>query len=99
MAHLTYGLHSPCDLLKKLKFEAERLKQNFNSYDFFNFVVTAYHLCDWVGKNANIPLKRKDIPDYYKEIKICKDLANASKHFRIDKYDPIVSYCRFCILW
>jgi len=86
MVHLTYGLHSPCDLLKKLKFEAERLEQNFNSYDLFNFVVTAYHLCDWVHKvhkNLNIPL----------------DLANASKHFGIDpnhpaskKYPPITSH-------
>ena len=97
MAHLTYGLHSPCDLLKKLKFEAERLKQNFNSYDFFNFVVTAYHLCDWVEKNFG--LRKGDILNSYLEIQICKDLANASKHFGIDpnhpaskKYPPITSH-------
>ena len=90
MAHLTYGLHSPCDLLEKLKFEAERLEQNFNSYDFFNFVVTAYHLCDWVEKNFG--LRKGDILNSYLEIQICKDLANASKHYCITKYTPTVTH-------
>ena len=90
MVHLTYGLYSPCDLLKKLKFEAERLKQNFNSYDFFNFVVTAYHLCDWVEKNFG--LRKGDILDSYLEIQICRDLANASKHFGIDRYQSTTYY-------
>ncbi len=64
--------------LKKLKHDADRLDiDEFDSkpdefkYAFYDFVVTAYHLCDWVEEDTSIPLKGKDILNNYKEIKIC----------------------------
>ena len=81
------------DLYEKLKREADRLKKDLSGDNLYNFVVTAYHLLEWVQKDPN---KTHD-PAIIKEVrnnrhfKICRDLANASKHFEITNYKPDVS--------
>ncbi len=98
--HLTYGLYA-CDLFKKLKHDADRLNiDEFDSkpdefkYAFYDFVVTAYHLCDWVKEDNAIPISKKQIKqilDNNDIIKICRDLANASKHVTLN-YTQVVSH-------
>lgn len=56
---------------------------------FFNFVITGYSLVDWVGRDpalagVDIQALRSD-----PTLKVCGDLANASKHFELDKRVPI----------
>jgi len=87
-------MHVIC--LKKLKHDADRLDiDKFDSkpdefkYAFYDFVVTAYHLCDWVKKDNAIPISKKQIKqilDNNDIIKICRDLANAGKHYYIKLY-------------
>ncbi len=84
----TYGLKSAHDLLGKLERDATLLKAEVSSDRFFNFVVTAYHLTDWIKEDPSVPQSAKnDLNTFMKtpEIQICRDLANASKHFELDK--------------
>ena len=86
------GLENCTELFAKLKFEKERLDSNWNEYDFFNFMVTAWHLQnDWLKNDRdNRPelamRKINDSPVQMKEImNIARDIANGSKHFRLDQ--------------
>ena len=53
---------------------------------FFDLVITAYHITDWVKNDASIPAAAKnDIASMYenKYVALCRDIANASKHFEL----------------
>jgi hypothetical protein len=85
---LRFGLNSARELFEKLRFDAKEMDKAVNSYAFFNFVVTAYHLIEWVEKDPRIPKAgKKDVPSLRKDksIAVCRDLANASKHFDLRK--------------
>jgi len=84
---LTYGLKSPRDMLAKLRRDHVRLNEEVSSDNFFNFVVTAYHIIDWVKNNPSVPASAKnDVGSVYGNtyIAVCRDIANASKHFALD---------------
>ena len=87
---LTYSLVTANDLLEKLKREMVRLEQEVTGDTFFNFLVTAYHITDWIEKDDSIHMSKEDIDSMYQDryIAISKDLANASKHFSLN-YDPV----------
>jgi len=93
MPHLTYGLENPRDLFEKLKRDGQNLEQGVNSDRFFNFVITAYHICDWIKNNPNIRGAIKDDVDKTvrkdRNIAICKDITNASKHFKLNYDDNV----------
>jgi hypothetical protein len=90
---LTYGLRTPRDLFEKLKRDALLLDEEVTSDRFFNFVVTGYSLIDWLKHEPSV--LPADTEAMYKDqwIKICGDLATASKHFALDpkKRTPITS--------
>ncbi len=92
---LTYGFSSARSLYEKLQRDAEALKEEVNSDRFFNFVVTGYSLIDWVKKDPLVPPKAKTaVEKLYgnRWIKVCKDLATASKHFSVTKYtDKVIT--------
>ena len=91
---LTYGLRSARDLLGKLKRDAALLDQGVTSDKFFNFVVTGYSIIDWVKHDPSIsPSARSAVEKLNGDrwIKVCGDLANASKHFVLTKRKPITS--------
>ncbi|OQW43068.1 MAG: hypothetical protein A4S08_10245 [Proteobacteria bacterium SG_bin4] len=50
MQHLSYGIERPCDLLKKLEWEADKLRNKPHAYDVFNFMLTAAVLAEWIQK-------------------------------------------------
>jgi len=84
---LTYGLRSAKDLLEKLRREHSRIEREVTSDAFFNFVVTAYHLIEWVKKDPSIPAIAKNDLSSVKSnstISVCRDLTNASKHFSLN---------------
>ena len=59
---------------------------------FFNFVVTAYSLVDWVKNYRLTPVAALTaIPNLYTDqwIKVCGDIANASKHFTLSRRVPV----------
>jgi hypothetical protein len=82
---LTFGLQTPRHLLEKLKRDAALLDEEVTSDRFFNFVVTGYSVLDWV-KNC-IPSLATEADDMRKNhwVGICGDLANASKHFKLER--------------
>ncbi len=69
-----------------MKREGQRLEHEVTSDNVFNFVVTAHHLCDWAKSDPTVPqpVKRRiDEIREHTEMKVCRDLANASKHFEL----------------
>jgi hypothetical protein len=85
---LTYGLKTARDVLAKLRREHSRLLKEVTSDDFFNFVVTGYHLTDWIERDPTIPTAAKnDLASVRANscIAACRDLTNASKHFELSK--------------
>ena len=88
---LTYGLQTSRDLFDKLKRDATLLDQEVTSDRFFNFVVTAYSLIDWLKHEPAVP--PVDTEAMYNDpwIKVCGDIATASKHFTLDWRSPITA--------
>jgi hypothetical protein len=83
----TYGIKTAPDLLAKLERDAQLLREEVSSDRFFNFVVTAYSLADWIQNDPTVPASAKSDLQRFRgtaQIKICRDLANASKHFQLD---------------
>jgi hypothetical protein len=81
---LTYGLKTPRDMFEKLRREHARLKAQVTSDNLFNFVVTAYHIRDWVKKHpAATQAAKNNARSLYSNtyIGVCRDLTNASKHY------------------
>ena len=83
------SLQSPNDLLLKLCRESINVytsKKNVEVLDrFFNFCITAHSLRDWVIKSSG--LDNNKIHDYcntFDSLNMCRDIANANKHFGLD---------------
>jgi hypothetical protein len=93
---LNYGFSTASDLLKKLERDAKSLDDEVTSDRMFNFVVTGYSLIDWIKKDPNVPQAAKtknEIEALYSDkwLKVCGDLATASKHFTITKRPSITT--------
>lgn len=86
-----FGISNSADLFEKLKRDSLNLCTDWNPYDAFNFLITAWHLHhDWVKSdhpNALSRIKRRKV-NLPKEMNlvldIIKDLGNGSKHFKLD---------------
>jgi len=91
VVNLTFGLQTPRDLLGKLKRDAALLNEEVTDDRFFNFVVTGYSIIDWVKKGDFSDTVTTAVWEMHKEqsIKICGDIAIASKHFKLKTRDPI----------
>lgn len=94
---LTFGLSSARDLFAKLQRDADALEEEVTSDRFFNFVVTAYSLIDWVFHDPATPAAARPKVDRIQQgldslcrnkwLKICRDLSNSCKHFKLN-YTP-----------
>lgn len=82
------GFNNSRDLLEKLNREKSKVLNSKDSQEvmdnFFNFIITAYSIKDWIKKEFG-SLNEKKIYDEYPELGICQDTANASKHFIISE--------------
>ena len=88
------GLQSAEDVFGKVERELARLEAEVTADTYFNFAITAYHLCDWVEKDARLPkAARRDLKVLRRElaIQVCRDIANGSKHFGVDYPNPVVA--------
>jgi len=93
---LTFGLTSIRDLHAKLQRDAATLDEEVTSDSFFNFVVTGYSMIDWVKNDPSVSSAAKVpaiVESLYNDhwLKVCGDLATASKHFTLTKRTPITS--------
>jgi hypothetical protein len=88
---LTYSFEKARDLFDKMILDADALQKTVSGDRAFNFVITAFHLKDWieqdpsVSQSANGDLQMIMSNKYFQ---ICRDLANASKHMVITRYQP-----------
>lgn len=89
---LCFGIHNSQDLFRKLQHDAKRLREEWSTYDAFNFVVTAWHLYhDWVKSDppkamSRSKRKKKHLPpSMILILDLSRDIANGSKHFQLDK--------------
>ncbi len=103
------ALETSKDLYGKLKHDFHALTKEENSYNYFNFIVTANHLIEWVNKDDKLPASFKQrAGKIYNEWQheLIKDMANRGKHFirkeyirekqiSKDKYIPGFSYKDF----
>ncbi|WP_431229142.1 hypothetical protein [Burkholderia contaminans] len=84
---LTPGFGTAGDLLQKLHRDQSLLDSEVTADRFFNFVVTAYSLVDWVANDPHVPLPAKEALTAFRqavELKICRDIANSMKHFQLN---------------
>jgi hypothetical protein len=82
---LGFNLRSARDLLGKVKRDAADLDQQVTSDRFFNFVVTAYSLIDWIKNDPAVPPSaKKGVGSLHVKLKVCGELANSSKHFVLE---------------
>ena len=84
---LTCKLYSCCDLLEKLRSDLKLLQEQVTSYRFFNFVITGYHIIDWIKNGDRIQESTRSAATEMRKneyISICRDLTNASKHFKLN---------------
>lgn len=91
---LTYGFTKPQDILDKVHRDAALLDDEVTSDRFFNFVVTAYSLIDWIIEAPSSSCSLKEAAKSLRGnpmLKICGDIANASKHFKLTCRVPITS--------
>jgi hypothetical protein len=91
---LTYGLSTAKDLLEKLRRDAALLDEEVSSDRFFNFVLTGYSLIDWVKNDPTVPAVAKAaVSSLYSDrwLKVCGDLATASKHFVLTTRVPVTA--------
>ena len=70
--------------------EVERERQDFfHDHDIvYAFFQNCFHLKDWIINDPDVTLPKSDVVDYtYKTdcLKLCSDIANGTKHLRLDK--------------
>ena len=90
----TGDLSSIRDLFAKLQRNAAALEQEVTSDGVFNFVVTGYTMIEWVKNDPKVPSVAKAgsvVQGLYDDqwLKVCGDLANACKHFILDRRKPV----------
>lgn len=107
MSKYGFRLKEPRDLVMKLEREFERFEASTNhkstehryqSDHAFNFVITAWHIVDWLWKhhkakhpNAGAHYGVASFRDFHSMVReecsaldICYDLATGSKHFKLN---------------
>jgi hypothetical protein len=86
-------LKTATDLFGKVQRDAALLHEGITSDRFFNFVVTAYSLIDWIKHDPTVPQSAK-APAAMKAIRrnpwllLCGDAATGAKHFKLDQREP-----------
>ncbi len=85
-------LVSAAEHFQKLEKVVGRIKGGLHKDDLDEFFKTAYHLIEVTERDEGTTLIQKSMASALRQdidIKICRDIANASKHFRLDpKLNP-----------
>jgi hypothetical protein len=83
-----FHLRTARDLLAKLRHDGERLKRNHvDAHAAFDFFVTATHLADWLHQGDED--KAKAMIKDNALLRVCRDIANGSKHFEARSTRPV----------
>src|SRR5438034_1875851 len=79
------SLRSAADLLQKVRRDAALLDEEVTSDRFFNFVVTAYSLVDWIDHDPTVPITAKAPAEIAalradQWLLLCGDAARSEEH-------------------
>lgn len=90
------SLRSAGDLLQKARRDAALLDDEITSDRFFNFVVTAYSLIDWIEHDPAVPAAAKATTEIAALradpwLLLCGDAATGAKHFKLTRRTPTAS--------
>jgi hypothetical protein len=78
-----FDLTTPEALVSKLYVEFEQFQNNPNdTYQAFNFFVTAEHIPDW--------LDEKNLRKQEPLLRICSHIANGAKHFEVNRHNAVI---------
>ncbi|NOT20633.1 MAG: hypothetical protein HOP24_10265 [Sideroxydans sp.] len=92
-----FELRTPRDMLEKARREHQRLAERFDIDNLFNFVVTAYHISDYIRKTGAVAQVALDTFLQDQDIKDCRDLCDKGKHLTLTKRsDPITHVWSGC---
>jgi hypothetical protein len=84
-------LNSCEDLLEKVKWDRQQLNADWGTYKTLDFILSANHLYkDWIDKTGSNEQRQRKwrAGKSLKDIFHCLgDLANATKHWKLDKYN------------
>lgn len=80
-----FELRAPRDMLDKARREYQRLSERFDIDNLFNFVVTAYHISDYIRKTGAVAQGVLDTFLQDQDIKDCRDLCDKGKHLVLTK--------------
>lgn len=86
-----HDLSTPRNLFEKLLRDSEKLNEQVNGDNVFNFISTAYHLQQWI---QNSPLISSEVVKrilrriaHDSNIKHCKKIATAKEHYKLKLED------------
>lgn len=83
-----FEFESAEDLYKKLCHDFKILCDEVNSNNYMNFILVAYHLKEWIDSDPYIEKDKKIRAVKMLEqnnINLFNDMANRTKHFKLDK--------------
>ena len=61
---------------------------DFYQDQVYAFFQNCYHLKDWIIKDTSVGPTKKDVEDFincHRELKLCADICNSSKHLVLDR--------------
>jgi hypothetical protein len=72
------------DLYDKMKYDFNMLENHRSSYNFFNFILDANHLIEWIEKDETVSKTELEKAKKIRKLssyELLNDIANRSKHF------------------
>ena len=95
---LSFQFASPRDVLAKAQRDLTKLEAAVTAQDraqigdaLYDFAVSITSLKDWTKEHPSASFTHQEVEDLVKKsvaLSSCRDIANASKHRRITKYQP-----------
>ena len=73
-------ISTPGDMLRKARHDFEVLKKELNAYNLFNFIVTVYHIRDYVKTMGTIPKNVIDQLNKDDDFALARFICNRGKH-------------------
>ena len=83
---LRYGLLTARDLFEKLERDFEVLDGQVTSDAVFNFVVTAYHLCEWITEDPSITPQESLLKALKGEVDFYHGLFGEDFYFEVTRH-------------
>jgi hypothetical protein len=86
--NVIHDFGTPRNLFEKLRRDNEKLDENVNGDNVFNFVSTAFHLQHWIKNSPLISAEvmKRILRRISKEgfIKHCQNIVRAKEHFKVE---------------